>query len=401
MKTKCRKRRRLRASSREEITPLVELCRTGHLFEVQEWIAAGKPVNLPEPVPYERRALPSPLEIAVEKGFHSLVRVLLDAGALNESRVSASPIHMAIHAKRMDLIELMVDRMDMSEVDMEVVIGTWDPALVEYFIGKGADMETGNPLAAALSDGIRTALRIYFKYKDRYPSFREQLNIALRHHAGAGHRKWIALTLWAGADPYAPGLTEPDDDDEATAVAYAAVSGQPEAFDMLTRKRFDPDDPDLLDVFRYPRSKRCEETMERIAARGFRFPCLLPESSRVIQDLLEHLPYRGIESPHLVSNKSKASMVAIRIMAEHGAKWMPSVAQIKEARKVLLKMPPAYVDYLAWVMTTNMACEPAVLDELLRTPAIQAHIAKSGIRREDLRKWFPKQKIDMDSGLEP
>lgn len=401
MKTKCRKRRRLRASSREEITPLVELCRTGHLFEVQEWIAAGKPVNLPEPVPYERRALPSPLEIAVEKGFHSLVRVLLDAGALNESRVSAAPIHMAIHAKRMDLIELMVDRMDMSEVDMEVVIGTWDPALVEYFIGKGADMETGNPLAAALSDGIRTALRIYFKYKDRYPSFREQLNIALRHHAGAGHRKWIALTLWAGADPYAPGLTEPDDDDEATAVAYAAVSGQPEAFDMLTRKRFDPDDPDLLDVFRYPRSKRCEETMERIAARGFRFPCLLAESSRVIQDLLEHLPYRGIESPHLVSNKSKASMVAIRIMAEHGAKWMPSVAQIKEARKVLLKMPPAYVDYLAWVMTTNRACEPAVLEELLRTPAIQAHIAKSGLRREDLHKWFPKQKVDMDSGLEP
>lgn len=396
------KRRRLRARSREEITPLVELCRKGQLFEVQEWIMSGKPVNLPEPVPYERRALPSPLEVAVEKGFHSLVRVLLEAGALNESRLSASPIHMAIHAKRMDLIELMVEcGMDMSEVDMEVVFGTWDPKLMEYFIGKGADMETGNPLAVSLSDGIRTALRIYFKYKDRYPSFREQLNIALRHHAGAGHRKWIALTLWAGADPYAPGLTEPDDDDEATAVAYAALSGQPEAFDMLTRKRFEPDDPDLLDVFRFPRPKRCVETMERIAARGFRFTGLLPESSRVIQDNLEHLPYGGIESPYLVSNRPKAYMVAIRIMAEHGARWMPSAAQIKDVRKVLLRMPPAYVDYLAWVMTTNKACEPAVLAELLRTPAIQAHIAKSGIRREDLRKWVPKRKIDMDSGLEP
>ena len=395
-------RRRLRARSREEISPLVELCRKGQLFEVHEWIAAGKPVNRPEPVPYERRALPSPLEVAVEKGFHSLVRVLLEAGALNESRLSASPIHMAIHAKRMDLIELMLEcGMDMSEVDMDVVFGTWDPNLMEYFIGKGADMETGNPLAVALSDGIRTALKIYFKYKDRYPSFREQLNIALRHHAGAGHRKWIALTLWAGADPYAPGLTEPDDDDEATAVEYAVLSGQPEAFDMLTRKRFDPDDPDLLAVFRYPAAKRCVETMERIVARGFRFTRLLPESSRVIQDNLEHLPYGGIESPYLVSNKPKASMVAIRIMAEHGARWMPSAAQIKEVRKVLLKMPPAYVDYLAWVMTTNMACDPAVLEELLRTPAIQAHIAKSGIRREDLRKWFPKQKIDMDSGLEP
>ena len=127
----------------------------------------------------------------------------------------------------------------------------------------------------------------------------------------------------------------------------------------------------------------------------------MPESSRVIQDNLEHFSYAGIESPYLVSNRPKAYMVAIRIMAEHGAKWMPTVAKIKEARKALLKMPPAYVDYLAWVMATNRAYEPAVFEELLRTPAIQAHIAKSGLRRDDSRNWSPKMKIDMDLGLEP
>ena len=112
-------------------------------------------------------------------------------------------------------------------------------------------------------------------------------------------------------------------------------------------------------------------------------------------------PIRAWRVPVWCPTGSKACVAAIRIMAEHGAKWMPSAAQNTGASNVLLKMPPAYVDYLAWVMTTNKACEPAVLAELLRTPAIQAHIAKSGIRREDLRKWFPKQKIDMDSGLEP
>lgn len=40
------KRRRPRARSREEILPLIELCRKGHLFEVQQWIADGKAVNL-------------------------------------------------------------------------------------------------------------------------------------------------------------------------------------------------------------------------------------------------------------------------------------------------------------------------------------------------------------------
>jgi hypothetical protein len=36
-----------RAQTQEEIKPLLELCRTGKLFEVQEWVRTGKPVNLP------------------------------------------------------------------------------------------------------------------------------------------------------------------------------------------------------------------------------------------------------------------------------------------------------------------------------------------------------------------
>jgi hypothetical protein len=31
----------------EQIKPLVELCKAGRLFEVQEWIRAGKPLNPP------------------------------------------------------------------------------------------------------------------------------------------------------------------------------------------------------------------------------------------------------------------------------------------------------------------------------------------------------------------
>ena len=72
-----------RAATREEIAPLVTLCRAGRLFEVQEWIASGKPVN---PPPLGKGTQPkTPLQIAVDSGFHSLVRVLLEAGAINES----------------------------------------------------------------------------------------------------------------------------------------------------------------------------------------------------------------------------------------------------------------------------------------------------------------------------
>ena len=36
-----------RAETQEEIQPLIELCKAGKLFEVQEWTAAGKAVNSP------------------------------------------------------------------------------------------------------------------------------------------------------------------------------------------------------------------------------------------------------------------------------------------------------------------------------------------------------------------
>jgi hypothetical protein len=63
-----------RAQTQEEIKPLLELCRTGKLFEVQEWVRTGKPVNLPS-VHEKRTKRNRPLWVAIELGFHSLVQV--------------------------------------------------------------------------------------------------------------------------------------------------------------------------------------------------------------------------------------------------------------------------------------------------------------------------------------
>ena len=38
-----------RAKDYDDIKPLIELCKAGKLFDVQAWIAAGKPVNSPPP----------------------------------------------------------------------------------------------------------------------------------------------------------------------------------------------------------------------------------------------------------------------------------------------------------------------------------------------------------------
>jgi hypothetical protein len=54
----------------EEGKELARLCRTGRLYDVEKWIAAGKPLNIPVD---KNKTL---LRIAAETGFHSLIELI-------------------------------------------------------------------------------------------------------------------------------------------------------------------------------------------------------------------------------------------------------------------------------------------------------------------------------------
>ena len=42
----------------DEIKPLIDLCKAGKLFDVQEWITSGKPVNPPPSASGYKRKVP-------------------------------------------------------------------------------------------------------------------------------------------------------------------------------------------------------------------------------------------------------------------------------------------------------------------------------------------------------
>ena len=107
----------------------------------------------------------------------------------------------AIEKRRFDLVQLLVEHgYDPRTANMDFVFSTWQPEIIEYFIDRGADVESKLPLAWALCNRVRTALRIFKKYSQQIPSFQEQINIALRHHCKEGNLKWVSLLVWAGAD---------------------------------------------------------------------------------------------------------------------------------------------------------------------------------------------------------
>jgi hypothetical protein len=374
--------------------PLIDLCKKGHLFEVQQWVADGKPVNLPYDDPKCRRLL-SPLEIATDMGFHSLAAVLLDGGAIQEPEGWGLPIYKAIRQKRRDLIELLVDHgQDVAEVDMHEVFNTWEPDLMEYFIEMGADPEADNALASALCGRIRTALRIYKKFKGRFPSFQEQANIALRFHSSEGNLKWVSLMLWAGADPYAPGrrsLTEPAEDNypDYSAVRNAADYGQMEAFKLLTKKKFDPDAPENFEMMEYASTDKDVELVELLISMGVDFAKHAKEMSKVMHSLITSLDWHGSwgvvqERGSIDNDRARNSMKIILMLARRGVRWTPSKDGIDRARRALLKMAPDYAAEFVWIMSKYKACKKADLIELLRTPSISGHVAMHGGRIDEL-----------------
>ena len=83
---------------------LVELCRTGKLYQLQKWIADGKSLENPPTARGSRRK--SLLEIAVDTGFHSLVE-LIAKHETNQSSRDAALAH-AVATRRLDLVELLL-----------------------------------------------------------------------------------------------------------------------------------------------------------------------------------------------------------------------------------------------------------------------------------------------------
>lgn len=210
----------------QEMEDLVLLCRRGDLFGVQKWIDAGRPIE-PGPGKFRR----SPLRVAIETGFLSLVEVLLRAGIEDAEKTRA--LRKAMDLGRADIFDLLVRYgADHTILSIEEVIESRRKDLIEWYVQRGVDWEQGYPIAHSLARGQREFLGIYMGLRDKVPSAKMQATMALRKHCSEGRMRWVALLLWAGADPRlpVPDVSWPDDEDEllGTALEDAVATGRVE-----------------------------------------------------------------------------------------------------------------------------------------------------------------------------
>ena len=402
-----------RASSFEELVPLVELCRAGKLFDVQDWIQSGKPVN-PPAGHYRGSRKRVPIEYAINAGFHSLVKVLLDGGTEVGPIDGYCPMRLALEKRRLDIVELLVEHgYSPDAIDIPCVLATWDPAIMEYFVAAGCDFEKGNPIAWALCNKIRTALPLVKKYWDKFPSFPEQANIALRHHCQKGDAKWVSLLLWAGADPLAPGEADPDaeldvEEGGLSALGFAVLYQNYELLEIKAMKACLAR-PEVASILSYFSGEKATPHLIEILRRGVNPNDQENGGCSAIQSAVDSF-YRYGQSRYrfdflsrersdsgLDSDRSREFMKHIHLLMDAGGKWKPSPDDIKSARKSLTKMIPEYTVEFIDLATRYRAASRADLEELIRTPTIKKLVGK---HRRRIEERLDSLDADLSNGSE-
>ncbi|MCA8946830.1 MAG: ankyrin repeat domain-containing protein, partial [Planctomycetes bacterium] len=368
---------------------------------VQEWVRRGNPVAL-KLLPPRRNRRNGPLRIALDKGFHSLVQVLLEAGApIEEGDYHA--LYHAVELSRQDLVELLIQHgASVQDVSMQTVIATWDRKLVDLFVANGANLIDDNPIAWGLVNDIRVALGVFKQYVGEYPELRKQIDIALRYHADQGNAKWVALCLWAGADPWSRGPDEaPDwdapvydldndeeDEDEdylptfRTAVELAVLGGHRE---VLEQKKFltapDPSRPASMEFIEYIWWLRDSGIVQLLLVRGHKPTLYKDRCSCLITRLLSTLDRDIFESDRsgggrrasrdVDSYRAQEQLKMIQLLISEGALWKPKDKdEIKRVRQTLIQMAPKYTYEFVQMVHDHQAASRRDLEELVRTPTM-------------------------------
>ena len=236
--------------SKTEAQELLRLCKEGRLFDVQNWIASRKSLCLPSDL------RTTPLKVALDTGFHSLVEVL----AKNEpnQKMKDRALAHSVSLKRLDFIKLLVSHgADLGTIPFIEALRMWEPKIIRFFLDQGADFVEGSPFAIAFGERIRTAIGAWRQCKEKHTELasqlQEQADRALRHFCEKEDLKWVSLLLWAGADPrssgpsldYDGGLDDSDDSENVTALAAAAYAKNPQILKRLKPDK-ERDDVDKL-----------------------------------------------------------------------------------------------------------------------------------------------------------
>ena len=187
--------------SAEEHEQLLYLVKAGMVFEVQEWIADGKPSLRP------RNSSKSALLIAIAAGNHSMVRVLWEGAwqDLGEHECAVSDALANSKEPRREIARYLLQN--------KCAIGRWangydlclshDEDLINLGVSRGVPIIGEDGFADALVyTGSKWLIGYYRRSVDSNPGLKVEAAKALFRAIAKSKIRLIALLRWAGVDPF-------------------------------------------------------------------------------------------------------------------------------------------------------------------------------------------------------
>lgn len=384
----------------DESRKLIKLCQQGQLFEIKDWIEAGKSIRM---APEIKKSL---LPVALKTGFHSLVETI----APHETQDAKNQgLAEAVSQRRLDLVELLVAYgAEIKTVPFSDALLTWEPHIIQFFLDNGADIITGSPFAVAFGQKIRTALGPFLRCKQRYleltTELQEQVDRALRKFAHDGDLKWVSLLMWAGANPRSRGPALGDEHlgrtEEEKADYYTTALEQAcyqENVEVLKRLGPDPKRDKLAELLECAAFGH-KEIIKFLLELGAN-PNDKPNGGSTAADrCLSHLDFEAvIYRQRLTRWKVHRTMECLEELIKHRAIWNPDNSwQMSYVRRTLYRADPEVAVDLLTLFIKNKSCSEETLRELLRPPKMRQHltVVQQNLLRLGLDLRTPREKAE-------
>jgi uncharacterized protein (UPF0297 family) len=346
-----------------QLKELALLVRQGRFFEVQDWLAAGKPFR---PISYRSAR---PLRDCARTGFYSMIELFIRQD-LTQTELN-EVLEEVVHLGREDLVKLLFKSGAQANNRLESftsALWSGNPGIVRLFIEHGADLKSGAPLAWAFGKHPhRSLLGIFKTLISKDPSFVVQATQALNERIRARDEKWISLLLWVGADPRLPVDDVEIGNLKQSPMEQAVHSGN---LAFLQKVKVDPAKDDVLLLLDNAGWFPNPEVVEYLLT-------FEPDLSKKLEDgrtLVERYVYHSYYSSDCWSWRLDQDKLinCIEMLARRGAVWCPSdKSDYRKFRAVLRKMD----HYRAMTVLENFIkiglFGPGTFRVLMSTPAMK------------------------------
>ena len=303
-------------------------------------------------------------------------------------------IYEAISPGNRDLIALLFEYgADARSIPFEEVVACNEKELIQLFIDKGADIETGYPLVDGFLRAPRLFCGVYKTNIDKFPNLKIQAEIALRRFCEDKRMQGICLMLWLGADPRRQVPYDAADDEPEfwdTSLSIAIRTGNLEAVKKMKPNR-ERDDLDAEMQRACYSGKR--EMLRYLVKRGADPNWQGPDGENAVRAAFWHLEMvLDCQSYYLRSNsRIEEAKGCLFELIELGAKWEPKESRdFNIARKSFYRLTWPQIAEILETFQKREFCSEEALVRLFNAPKIKKELQPHWRELARMLPWFEK-----------